>query len=194
MDEKKTAILLYDLFSTYELSVALSVLGQAGKKFTVFCLTEEACSEEGIRVRRDNPLHALVIDQYDSLLLPGCMDPRGIVDDPQIHAFLKQFDLSRHIIACISSAPILLLKAGMLGEHRYVAGLMKEGLLEEGFTMEQMKNMRDVTELRNEDGTITSHMVDGNLLTAVGSDFVQFGIAFGNMLKLTFEPSWYGIK
>ncbi len=57
--------------------------------------------------------------------------------------------------------------------------------------MEQMSGMRDVTELKNEDGTVTSCFRDGNLLTAVGSDFISFGIEFGKMLNLKFEPEWY---
>lgn len=188
---KKTAILLYDLFSNYELSVALSVLAQAEKQYDVFCLNEEALSEEGLRVKRSKALQELAIAEYDSLLLPGCMDPREIIDDSRIHAFLRNFDLATHVVASISSSPLLLLKAGMLDGKAYIAGVMKEGLLEEGFTMEQMHGMRDVTELKNADGTITKCMRDGNLLTAVGSDFINFGIAFGNMLGLEFEPGWY---
>ena len=189
---QKTAILLFDLFSNYELSVALSVLAQAGKPFDVFCLNEFAVSEEGLRVKRDKALTELVRADYDSLLLPGCMDPRGIIDDPRIHAFLRGFHLSDHIIASISSSPLLLLKAGLLEGRSYVAGAIKEDLLEEGFTMEQMHGMRDVTDLDNADGTRTLCLQDGKLLTAVGSAFIQFGIRFGELLQLDFDPRWYG--
>lgn len=188
---KKTALLLFDLFSNYEISVALSILTQAGKKFDVFCIKEEAVSEEGVCVKRDKDLPELLIEEFDSLLLPGCMDLRDIIDDERIHDFIRKFNLSEHVIASISSSPLLLLKADILGDKKYVAGVDKEGLLEEGFTMEQMKNMRDISELKNEDGTITSHLIDGNLLTAVGSDFIKFGVEFGKMLKLDFEPAWY---
>ena len=189
---KKTAVLLFDLFSNYELSVALSVLAQGGKAFDVFCLNREAASEEGLRVQRDKALDGLTIAEYDSLLIPGCMDPREIIDDPRIHAFLRSFDLERHVVAAISSAPLLLLKAGMLEGKRYLAGAVKEELLEEGFTMEQMRGMRDVTRLDNGDGTSTLCMADGNLLTAVGRGFIAFGLQFGRMLGLRFEPAWYG--
>ena len=188
---KKTAILLFDLFSNYEFSVALSVLAQGGKEYDVFCLNEEAVSEEGLHVKRSKSLSELIIADYDSLLLPGCMDLRGIIDDARIHDFIRAFHLSTHVIASISSSPLLLLKAGILDGKKYIAGVMKKELLEEGFTMEQMGGMRDVTELKNDDGTITSCFVDGNLLTAVGFDFVNFGIEFGKMLHLEFEPEWY---
>lgn len=188
---KKTALLLFDLFSNYEISVALSILAQAGKKFDVFCLKEEAVSEEGVCVKRDKDLSELIVEEYDSLLLPGCMDLRDIIYDVCIHNFIRNFNLSEHVVASISSSPLLLLKAGFLDGKKYIAGVDKEGLLEEGFTMEQMKNMRDINELKNEDGTITSCLADGNLLTAVGFDFVNFGIEFGKLLKLEFEPAWY---
>lgn len=188
---KKTALLLFDLFSNYEMSVALSILSQAGKEFDVFCLKEEAVSEEGLRIKRGKALSELIIEEYDSLLIPGCMDLRDIIDDERIHNFIRGFSLSEYIIASISSSPLLLLKAGILDGKKYLAGVVKKELLQEGFTMEQMEGMRDVTELKNDDGTVTPHLVDGNLLTAVGSDFINFGIKFGEMLELEFEPGWY---
>ena len=32
---------------------------------------------------------------------------------------------------------------------------------------------------------------DGNLLTAWGSAFIEFGIRFGELLNLKFEEGWY---
>lgn len=188
---KKTAVLLFDLFSNYEIGVALSVLAQAGKKYEVFSLHEEAVSEEGLHVKRSKDLSELIPSEYDSLLIPGCMDLRDVVDDGRAHDFIKKFDLSVHIIAAISSAPVLLLKAGMLAGKSYIAEVVKEGLLEEGFTMEQLKGMRDITELKNDDGSVTLCLADGNLLTAVGPGFIQFGVDFGKMLGLEFDPAWY---
>lgn len=194
MHNKKTAVLLFDLFSNYEISVALSILAQSNKKYEVFCLNEHAISEEGLHVKRTKSLKQLCISEYDSLLIPGCMDFSDIIDNQQIHSFLQQFDSPNIIIASISSSPILLLKAGMLQNKKYIAGVLKAGLLEEGFTMQQMENMRDITELRNEDGSIDTYYVDGNLLTAVGCGFIEFGIQFGKMLQLEFEPGWYTVK
>jgi len=188
---KRTAILLFDLFSNYEISVALSILAQAEKGYDMFCLNAIAVSEEGLHVKRDKSISELNITIYDSLLLPGCMDLRGVIDDGQILEFIRNFNLSTHIIASISSSPLLLLRAGLLDGKKYIAGVVKKELLEEGFKMEQMSGMRDITELKNEDGTITSCLTDGNLLTAVGFDFINFGIEFGRMLDLRFEPGWY---
>lgn len=194
MTDMKTAVLLFDHFSNYEISVALSVLYQSGRKYDVFCLNEEARSEEGLLVRRTNTLDELCIEEYDSLLMPGCMDLRDIIDDEQIRCFLKKFNSPEMIIASISSSPLLLLKAGLLENKKYIAGVMKEELIEEGFTMEQMSNMRDITELKNSDGTIDTLSIDGSILTAIGCDFIKFGIEFGKMLNLKFEPGWYSVN
>ncbi len=194
INEKKTAVLLFDLFSNYEVSVALSVLYQSSRKYDVFCLNEEARSEEGLLVRRTKALDDICIEEYDSLLIPGCMDLRDVIDDEHIRCFLKKFDSPQMIIGSISSSPILLLKAGLLENRKYVAGVMKEELMKEGFTMKQMRNMRDITELKNSDGTIDTLCIDKNILTAIGCDFIKFGIEFGKMLNLKFESGWYSVN
>lgn len=190
--QKKTAVLLFDYFSNYEISVALSVMGQCGRVFEVFCKNECAKSEEGLVVKRTKALDECNIDEYDSLLIPGCMDLRDIIDDDCIRQFLQKFDSPQMIIASISSSPLLLYKAGMLQGKKYIAGLVKQELLEEGFTMDELSNMRDITELKNEDGTVDTYMVDGKLLTGIGVGFREFGIEFGKLLGLKFEPAWYG--
>ena len=194
INEKKTAVLLFDFFSNYEISVALSVLYQSSRKYDVFCLSEEARSEEGLFVRRTKALDDICIEEYDSLLIPGCMDLRDVIDDEQIRCFLKKFDSPQMIIGSISSSPLLLLKAGLLENRKYVAGVMKEELIKEGFTMEQMFNMRDIKELKNSDGTINTLCIDKNILTAIGCDFIKFGIEFGKMLNLKFESGWYSVS
>jgi putative intracellular protease/amidase len=188
---KKTAILLYDLFSNYELSVALSILVQGEKKYDIFCKNEVAVSEEGLHVKRNKSFSELVISDYDSFLLTGCMDLRNVIDDECVLKFIQNFNLTEHIVASISSSPVLLLKAGVIKNQKFLAAVMKEGLLEEGWALDQLTNMRDITELKNDDGTEISILADGNLLTAIGFDFVNFGIKFGEMLNLQFESGWY---
>lgn len=51
--------------------------------------------------------------------------------------------------------------------------------------------MIDITELKNDDGTVNTFLIDGNLLTAIGEGFIQFGIEFGKLLNLKFDTRWY---
>ncbi len=194
MKNKKTAILLFDLFSNYELSVALSILSQGKKQFDFFGLKDEVISEEDLHAKCTKILEEIVIEEYDSLLIPGCMDLEDIISSERILNFLRKFDSKDMIIASISSSPILLLKAGMLENRRFMAGVIKEELVDEGFTMEQMKNMVDIKELRENYDDIGPYIVDDNILTSVGCNFIQFGIQFGKMLSLDFQPGWYGVN
>jgi len=59
--------------------------------------------------------------------------------------------------------------------------------------MEQMKNMVDIKELSEHYDNIGPYIVDGNIVTSVGCNFIQFGIQFGKMLSLDFQPGWYGV-
>ncbi len=194
MKNKKTAILLFDLFSNYELSVALSILSQGKKQFDFFGLKDEVISEEDLHAKCTKILEEIIIEEYDSLLIPGCMDLEDIISSERILNFLRKFDTKDMIIASISSSPILLLKAGMLENRRFMAGVIKEELVDEGFTMEQMKNMVDIKELRENYDDIGPYIVDDNILTSVGCNFIQFGIQFGKMLSLDFQPGWYGVN
>ena len=189
---KRTAILLYDNFSSYELSVAVSVLCQGGREYDLFSKEDTTTGEEGLRVRRSKTMESCNPGDYDSLLLPGCMDVGPHVDNASILLFLRGFSLERQVIAAISSAPVLLLKAGLLGGKTFLAGVPREGLLAEGFLPNQLAGMYDHTRLPLVDGKPAKVLRDGNLLTALGSGFVEFGVAFGKMLGLDFDPAWYG--
>ena len=51
---KKTAILLYDSFCNFEISVALEILALAEKPITVFGITKQAIrSEDGLSIFPD---------------------------------------------------------------------------------------------------------------------------------------------
>ena len=90
--------------------------------------------------------------------------------------------------------PILLLKAGLLIDKQYIAGIIKSELMEEGFTEDDLKGLRDINELKNPDGTYLTCLVDGQLITAVGCAFVEFGVTFGKQLGLDFSSEWYHSK
>lgn len=182
MSKKKTAVLLYPYFSNYELSVALSILFQAEKPYTVFGLsdTEPVRSEEGLRVLCDAKVEDLKRGEYDSLLLTGCMQPfDSFMLDERYVDFVRLFDDENTPIGAISSAPLLLAKAGMLRDRAYMAGVPEEFMAANG--------MNPANQVKGE-----PYVRDGNLLTSVGSRFIPFGIQFGRMLGLEFSSRWYG--
>lgn len=178
--KKKTAILLYPLFSEYELSVAQSVLMQANKPIiTVGINHHPVKGEAGLTCLPDTTVDEIDIEQIDSLLLTGCLDISTLVHEEKWFDFLRRAAGDDTIIASISSSPFLLAKAGLLFGKKYTVGLTEEAIDNLG-----------VFEKENYSADLIVR--DGNLLTARGSGFIAFGVTFGKMLNLDFNPKWYG--
>jgi protein deglycase len=172
-----TAVILYSMFSEYELSVVLSILSQGGKAISIIGLSKTPIqSEAGLACVVDETFDTADVMQLDSLLLPGMMQPLGEVEEAACVAFLKRLQPDI-VIGSISASPYLLSKADLLKDHKYTAGLYEEDMDELGM---------DKTRFTREGIT-----QDGLMLTAKGSCFIEFGVSFGKMLKLTFDEHWY---
>lgn len=190
---KKVAVLLYPHFCSFEISVALEMLCMADKEVTIFAKTKEPIkSEEGLSVVCDLMVDKLVINEYDSLLLPGSMDLEPAITDDETMSFIRKFG-SDKIVGAISSAPLLLLKNGMLDDKRYMAGVEKEWLLEEGFTMQDLKGMIDVPQLL-EEPIPEGYIKDGNIITSVAWNFREWSMEFGRMIGIKVYPKSFGLE
>ena len=189
---KKTAVLIYDQFCLYEMSVALEMLSMAGKPITVFAKTLAPIrSEEGLLASPDAAIDALDISAYDSLLLTGSADLREAAEDEAVVAFVRRFDRPDIVIGAISIAPMLLLKAGMLQGKRFMMGVNQADVLEEGFTPEDVRHMigwDDSLQSPVEEGYIQ----DGNIITSVSYGFLKWAEAFCRALKLEVDPLAFG--
>ncbi|MGE7672690.1 DJ-1/PfpI family protein [Lysinibacillus sp. NPDC094403] len=176
---KKTAVLLYPQFSEYELSVALSILMQGNKPLVTVGLNREKIKgESGLSCIADKQLNEVNLDEIDSLILPGCMDIALIINEQELIDFISTVSAKGAIIASISSSPSLLAIAGVLKNKKYTVGLSPEGMQKLGFF--------DLSHF-SEDLVVQ----DGNIITARGRGFVQFGIAVGKALHLSFDENWY---
>ncbi|KIL51096.1 DJ-1/PfpI family protein [Jeotgalibacillus campisalis] len=176
---KKTAILLYPQFSEYELSVALSILMQGNKPSVTVGLNHQPIKgESGLSCLVDSSVDEIKFSEFDSLLLPGCMDVMTFIKEPKLTEFVKQVNSSETVIASISSSPLLLAKAGLLRGRKFTVGLTEEAIENLG-VFEKENYSEDVV------------VKDGNIITARGRGFIRFGIEFGKALKLTFDESWY---
>ena len=189
---KKTAVLVYDFFCNFEISVILELLALAGKKIVVFGKSKEpVCSEEGLRILPDATLEEVVPEDFDSLILPGAADIREAIEDEAIVEFVRQFD--GKAIGAISMAPIMLVKAGLLKGKPFIAGVNKEEIMEEGFSEEDLAEMIGWDDnLRNpvEEGFIISD----NIITSVSYNFVKWALGFGKMLGIDIPGENFGIS
>lgn len=188
---KKTAVLIYDQFCNFEISVALEILALNNRGIDVFAKTDDVVlSEDGLNVLPDKTIYDLTIEDYDSLLLPGAADIRSAVEDDAIIDFVKHFE--KKIIGAMSIAPILLVKAGMLRGKAFMIGADKEDLLEENYREDDLKLMMDWTDCITdppEDGYVISE----NILTSVSFNFIKFGIQFCKMLGMDISPKSFGL-
>lgn len=129
---KKTAILLYDSFCNFEISVALEILALAEKPITVFGITKQAIrSEDGLSIFPDDTIDNLDLDAYDSLILPGAMDIRETIENERIVDFIKKFE--KKTIGAISIAPLLLSKQDYLMENHSWQGSIKKSFSKKVF-------------------------------------------------------------
>jgi len=190
---KKTAILIYDQFCSFEIGVALELLALAGKPIMVFAKTPAVVRiEEGVSVLPDKTIDTLDPGEYDSLLLPGAADIRQAAEDEKTLDFIRLFDDPAFVIGAISIAPVLLLKTGMLTGKKFMVGADREDLLEEGFTEADLSGMTGWSDnllAPVEAGCIVS----GNIVTSVSYNFVRWSLAFGEMIGIRIPPATFGL-
>lgn len=188
---KKTAVLLYESFCHFEISVALEILALKNKGIDVFAKSKGAIlSEERLKIVPDKTIFELDINEYDSLLLPGAVDIESAVKDPEIIEFVKKF--SDKVIGAILIAPVLLLKAGILNGKPFMAGVNKEELLEEGFLESDLTLMKDWDECI-ENPIEEGYILEDKIITSVSCNFVKFGIQFAKILGIEISPKSFGI-
>lgn len=177
---KKTAVLIYPNFSEYELTTALSILMQGGKPISIISIDEAPVrGEAGLTIMADLTVDQVNYEEYDSLLLTGCMDILDVLTNSTYTDFIQNISKQDNfIIASISSSPALLAKAGLLKNKNYTVGLLEEARKASGVF---------------EDANYLDELIvqDGNIITARGSAFIEFGIRFGELLNLEFQEGWY---
>ena len=170
------------------------MLAMAEKPFVVLSKSlEPVRSEEGIKIIADKVIDDIDINDFDSLILPGASDIREVMEDDNILEFIKSFDEEKKIIGAISIAPILLLKIGILKNKLFMAGVNKEDLLEEGFSLNDLKRMVDWNEnIKNpiKEGYIRND----NIITSISYNFVEWAIAFGKAIGIDVYPKSFGVN
>ena len=163
---KKIAVLLYPDFSLQEITCLTSVLTVWFGESIDFIASEnkELKSEEGLRVLPTKTTSEAKASDYDCVILPGTVNPLPALFDERIINFLREGRESDALFAAISSAPILLSKAGILKGKKFTAGYFMQ--LAETFDFVEKENFihKGVVE-------------DGNVITGIGMFFREFAEA-----------------
>ena len=163
---KKIAVLLYPDFSLQEITCLTSVLTVWFGESIDFIASEnkELKSEEGLRVLPTKTTSEAKASDYDCVILPGTVNTLPALFDERIINFLREGRESDALFAAISSAPILLSKAGILKGKKFTAGYFMQ--LAETFDFVEKENFihKGVVE-------------DGNVITGIGMFFREFAEA-----------------
>ena len=183
--------MIYNQFCNFEIAPVLEMLSMSHKHITIFAKTLGPIkSEEGLMVLPEKTVDDLKIEEYDSLILPDAIDIRETIEDDTIIDFIKQFaDMP---IGAISIAPLLLLKADLLKDKPFMAGVNREELAEEGYTAEDLVLMIGWDDnLKNpiEKG----YIVSDNIVTSVSYNFIKWTLAFGELIGIKLSPKTFGL-
>jgi 4-methyl-5(b-hydroxyethyl)-thiazole monophosphate biosynthesis len=183
-ENKKAAIIIYPQFSNYEISIVSAIFRAFEKEITVFSADRSVVdSEEGFHFIPDKTLEEFVLKDYDCLILPGMWCFPDVLKNSKYINFLSQLkDKSSLIIGSISSSPILLAKAGVLNGKKFCAGLFEE-------------DIDQYTFINKENLVRAPLVIDGNIITAMGSAYREFAIEIGRKLNFNCGEEWFsGIR
>ena len=176
---KKAAVMLYPMFSMQEISCTTELFKFCGKEIVTFSAGGEPVrSEDGFNVLPDRPFEAFCREEVDCLLLPGIWEPLPVLLDGRNIRFLEQFrGDGALVVAALSSAPLLLGRAGLLEGRRFTSGVFEEFL--------------DAFPVMPREGIQRTFLVeDGNLITAHGEAFREFAVAAARRVGL---DGWDGV-
>ena len=179
MEEKKRkyAVLLYPDFSLQEITCLTSVLTVWFGEKIDFIASEnkEYSSEDGLRTLPTKTTDEVKITDYDCVILPGTINPMPALYDEKLIGFLKSGVGTDVVFAAISSAPILLCKAGILKGKKFTSGFFM-----------QMADTFDFIEKEN--FTHKGIVTDGNVITGIGMFFREFAEAVLKRFEYDYGP------
>ena len=160
---KKVLCLIYPNFSLYEVVGLTSTLALSfGIEIDYVGSDRNVIrSEDGLACQPTRTLDKVVIEDYSCVILPGMINIASALHDEKLISFLRSLNQQEILIAAISSAPILLAKAGLLKDTKFTGGIWQ--------------NFFDYFEfLPRENFKAKAVLQDKNIITAVGFAHQEF--------------------
>ena len=160
---KKVLCIIYLNFSLYEVVCLTSTLALSfGIEIDYVGSDRNVIrSEDGLACQPTRTLDEVVIEDYSCIILPGMINIAPALHDEKLISFLRSLNQQEILIAAISSAPILLAKAGLLKDTKFTGGIWQ--------------NFFDYFEfLPRENFKAKAVLQDKNIITAVGFAHQEF--------------------
>ena len=122
---KKVLCIIYPNFSIYEVVCLTSTLALSFGIEIDYVGSDRGIitSEDGLACQPTRTLDEVVIEDYSCVILPGMINIAPALHDEKLISFLRSLNQQEVLIAAISSAPILLAKAGLLKGTQFTGGI-----------------------------------------------------------------------
>ena len=160
---KKIAVMIYPNFSMQEITFLTDGLKvYFDIDVDVFAASKDIIrTEDGFQIIAGKTFEEFNPEEYACLILPGIYDPFPALFDGRNIRFLESLKDREMLICAISSAPMLLAKAGLVERVRFTSGIFDE-----------ICRALDFIPYGN---ILRKPLVrDGNILTAMGFAFREF--------------------
>ena len=122
---KKVLCIIYPNFSLYEITALTSTLALSFDITIDYAASDHSMvvSEDGMPCQPTKTLDQVRIDEYSCVILPGMVNIGPALQDEKLISFLRDLGERDILIAAISSAPLLLAKAGLLNDTKFTGGI-----------------------------------------------------------------------
>ena len=122
---KKVLCVIYPNFSLYEITTLTSTLALSFDIMIDYVASENSMvvSEDGLPCQPTKTLDQIRIEDYSCVILPGMVNIGSALQDEKLISFLRSLNEQAILIAAISSAPLLLAKAGLLNNTKFTGGI-----------------------------------------------------------------------
>ena len=159
----KVLCVIYPNFSLYEITTLTSTLALSFDITIDYVASENSMvvSEDGLTCLPIKILDQVRIEEYSCVILPGMVNIGPALQDEKLILFLRSLNEQDILIAAISSAPLLLAKAGLLNDTKFTGGIWQ--------------NFFDYFEfLPRENFKAKAVLQDKNIITAIGFAHLEF--------------------
>ena len=122
---KKVLCLIYPNFSLYEITALTSTLALSFDVTIDYVASDHSMvvSEDGLPCQPTKTLDQIRIEEYSCVILPGMVNIGPALQNEKLISFLRALGEQDILIAAISSAPLLLAKAGLLKDTKFTGGI-----------------------------------------------------------------------
>ena len=122
---KKVLCIIYPNFSLYEITTLTSTLALSFGVTIDYVASEHSIviSEDGLPCQPTKTLDQIRIEEYSCVILPGMVNIGPALQDEKLISFLRGLGEQDVLIAAISSASLLLAKAGLLKDTKFTGGI-----------------------------------------------------------------------